>query len=93
MHGVVGLTRNAALDYASQNIRANAIAPGTIGTPQLRSFPQKLQDKWASLIPMGRMGTPKEAVGAAAFLLSDAAAFIAGIVMEVDGGYMQASKN
>ncbi len=90
-HAVVGLTRNGAIDYATQNIRVNAVAPGTILTPQMQSYPQEQQDKWASLIPMGRMGTPEDIAEAVAFLLSDSAAFITGTVMEVDGGYMQAS--
>lgn len=90
-HAVVGLTRNGAIDYATQNIRVNAVAPGTILTPQMQSYPQEQQDKWASLIPMGRVGTPEDIAEAVAFLLSESAAFITGTVMEVDGGYMQAS--
>jgi NAD(P)-dependent dehydrogenase (short-subunit alcohol dehydrogenase family) len=91
-HAVVGLTRNGAIDYATRNIRVNAIAPGTILTPQMQSYPRQQQDKWASLIPMGHMGTPDDIAEAVAFLLSDNAAFITGTVMEVDGGYMQASR-
>ena len=92
-HAVVGLTRNGAIDYATQNIRVNAVAPGTILTPQMQSFPQSQQDTWAGLIPMGRMGTPDEIADAIAFLLSDKAAFITGTVLEVDGGFMQASRD
>lgn len=90
-HGIVGLTRNGAIDYAKSGIRVNAIAPGTIATPQMRSFPQEQQDIWAAMIPQGRMGQPQEIAEAVSYLLSDKAAFITGIVLEVDGGYMQAS--
>lgn len=90
-HGIVGLTRNGAIDYAKAGIRVNAVAPGTISTPQMRSFPQEQQDVWAAMIPQGRMGQPQEIADAVSFLLSDRAAFITGTVLEVDGGYMQAS--
>jgi NAD(P)-dependent dehydrogenase (short-subunit alcohol dehydrogenase family) len=90
-HGVVGLTRNGALDYADRDIRVNAVAPGTIGTPAMRSFPEEQQAIWTRAIPQNRMGTPEEIADAVAFLLSDKAQFITGIVLEVDGGYMQAS--
>lgn len=92
-HGVVGLTRNGALEYATQNIRINAIAPGSIRTPPMRSQPQELQDKHNGMSPMARMGTPEEIANAVAFLLSDQASYITGTVVEVDGGFMQASRS
>ncbi|RAV02806.1 SDR family NAD(P)-dependent oxidoreductase [Mycolicibacter senuensis] len=90
-HAVVGLTRNAGLDYANHGIRVNAVAPGTIETPQMASFPQELQDGWARLIPMGRMGVPREVADVVTFLLSDEASFVTATTLEIDGAYVQSS--
>ncbi|WP_459979919.1 SDR family oxidoreductase, partial [Mycobacterium avium] len=91
-HGIVGLTRNAGLDYARNGIRVNAVAPGSIKTPQMASFPQEMQDEWERIIPMGRMGRPEEVADVVAFLLSDAASFITATTVEIDGAYLQSSK-
>jgi NAD(P)-dependent dehydrogenase (short-subunit alcohol dehydrogenase family) len=87
-HGVVGLTKNAALQYARRNIRVNAICPGTILTPGLASFPEENQREWADLVPMGRLGTPEEMAAAIAFLLSDQSSFVTGAALLADGGIM-----
>jgi NAD(P)-dependent dehydrogenase (short-subunit alcohol dehydrogenase family) len=87
-HGVVGLTKNAALQYARRNIRVNAVCPGTIRTPGMASFPEEAQREWGAMIPMGRLGTPEEVAQSVAFLLSDQATFLTGVELLVDGGLM-----
>ncbi|HEY1703838.1 MAG TPA: SDR family oxidoreductase [Trebonia sp.] len=87
-HGVVGLTKNAALQYARNGIRINAVCPGTIRTPGIASFPEENQRAWADMIPMGRMGTPEEIAACVAFLLSDQAGFLTGVELLADGGLM-----
>ena len=88
-HGVVGLTKAAALDYAAKGIRVNAVCPGFVDSPLLRE-----QGAWAlvgeyltALHPMGRLGTEDEVAELVTFLLSDRAAFITGSSYLVDGGY------
>jgi len=89
-HGVVGLTRTGAVDYIKQNIRINAVAPGTIKTPAMEAAGAAQMAEWAALMPTGRMGTPEEIAAGIAWLLSDQASYITGTVLEIDGGYMQA---
>ncbi|WP_326701227.1 SDR family oxidoreductase [Streptomyces sp. NBC_01754] len=86
-HGVVGLTKTAALEYADRNIRVNAIGPGFIDTPLLRDTDGPARDHLVSLHPAGRLGTSEEVAELAAFLLSDRASFIHGSYHLVDGGY------
>jgi NAD(P)-dependent dehydrogenase (short-subunit alcohol dehydrogenase family) len=88
-HGVIGLTRNAALEYADKGIRVNAVAPGPILTPAMRAFPQEQQDMWSAPVPMKRLGKPEEIGMSVAFLLSDDASYTNGLTMEIDGGYLQ----
>ena len=87
-HGVIGLTKNAALTYAGRNIRVNAVCPGTISTPGIASFPEETQREWSSHIPLGRLGTPEEVAQAVAYLLSEQAGFITGTALLIDGGLM-----
>jgi NAD(P)-dependent dehydrogenase (short-subunit alcohol dehydrogenase family) len=89
-HAVMGLTRSAALDYAKQGIRINAVNPGLIATEMMdRLTPpgSNPQQTAASIVPMGRMGTPDEVAAAVVFLCSDAASYITGQSLLVDGGY------
>lgn len=88
-HGVIGLTKAAALDYAARKIRINAICPGYIATPMMDRFTGGTAEGRAKVIaeePAGRMGTPEEIAAAAVWLCSDAAAFMLGHAMVMDGG-------
>jgi NAD(P)-dependent dehydrogenase (short-subunit alcohol dehydrogenase family) len=88
-HGVIGLTKAAALDYAAQNIRINAVCPGYIDTPMMGRFTGGTPEGRAKVVaeePAGRMGTPEEIAAAVVFLCSDAAAFMVGHAMVIDGG-------
>jgi NAD(P)-dependent dehydrogenase (short-subunit alcohol dehydrogenase family) len=88
-HAVIGLTKAAALDYAAQNIRVNAVAPGYIATPMMDRFTggtAEGRQKVISEEPVGRMGTPEEIAAAVLWLCSDAAAFVIGHTLVVDGG-------
>ena len=88
-HGVVGLTKDAALDYASSNIRINAICPGIIDTEMMDRFtggtPEE-RDRVIAQEPIGRMGRPDEIAATVVWLCSDAASFVTGHAMVVDGG-------
>src|SRR3954463_6747834 len=88
-HGVVGLTRSAALDYAPQNIRINAVCPGIINTPMMDRFTGGTAEGRERVIaqePVGRMGQPEEIAHAVLWLCSDPAAFIIGHAVVIDGG-------
>lgn len=88
-HAVMGLTRAAALDYAKQGIRINAVNPGLIVTAMMdRLDPTSTQSPdSAPTVPMGRMGTPEEVAQTVVFLCSDAASYITGQALVIDGGY------
>lgn len=89
-HGVIGITRTAALEYARQGIRVNCVCPGYIRTPMTARHmndPERLAQLEARE-PIGRVGTPEEVAEAVVWLCSDAASFVTGHTMTVDGGYM-----
>lgn len=90
-HGVAGLTKAAALEYASQGIRVNAVCPGYIHTPLVQGIFDAVdgyEDRVAARHPVGRLGEPSEIAEAVLWLSSDAASFVTGHNMAVDGGYV-----
>ena len=90
-HAVIGLTKSAALEYAKDGIRVNAVCPGIIDTPMMDRLVDGRED-YASTIPtrqpIGRKGTPEEIAEAVAWLCSDAASLVTGLSMSVDGGFV-----
>ncbi len=89
-HGVVGLTRTAALEYARQGIRVNAICPGPVETPMVEAAFAALpglEDRWRAISPVGRFAAPAEMATVVAWLCSDAASYVTGIAMPADGGW------
>ena len=85
-HGVVGLTKAAAMDYAGHNIRINAICPGLIDTPFIGALPQPAIDRLLLATPIGRMGQPDEMAQAVMWLCSDSGSYMLGHPLSVDGG-------
>ncbi|MFN8590483.1 MAG: glucose 1-dehydrogenase [Thermomicrobiales bacterium] len=87
--GMINLTQNTALRYGPYGVRANCIAPGTVDTPiwsERKAVDPDVMQKLAVWYPLGRVGTPEDIAGAALFLASDAASWITGVVLPVDGG-------
>jgi NAD(P)-dependent dehydrogenase (short-subunit alcohol dehydrogenase family) len=90
-HGVLGLTRSAALEHAKDGVRISAICPGWIGTPPVQNYMKKNEEMGARILaqePVGRLGTPAEIANGVLWLCSDASSFILGSPMILDGGYM-----
>jgi NAD(P)-dependent dehydrogenase (short-subunit alcohol dehydrogenase family) len=88
-HGVVGLTKTAALEYAKSGIRVNAVCPGVIKTPMVERITSQRAgraERMAAAEPVGRMGKPEEIAEAVVWLCSEAASFVTGLPMSVDGG-------
>ncbi len=90
-HGVIGLTKSAALEYAAQGIRINSICPGIIHTPMVDKMmaggQQEILDAMIAAVPAKRLGQPKEIADAVLWLCSDMASFVVGHTLVVDGGY------
>lgn len=90
-HGVIGLTKNAALEYAKLGIRVNVVCPGVIKTPMIDRFTGKdkqVEKQFESMEPVGRLGQPEEVAEAVIWLCSDASSFITGDSIPVDGGWV-----
>ena len=90
-HGVLGLTKSAALEYNNKNIRVNAVCPGMVDTPLTQSFfdsSPKLAAAVQRLMPGGKLGQPTQVAEAVAWLCSDHASWVSGLGMIIDGGYV-----
>jgi 3-oxoacyl-[acyl-carrier protein] reductase len=84
--GLVGLTRSVARELASRNVTCNLVAPGPIATAMLDALPEERRAELTGLVPLGRLGTPDEVGATVAFLCSEAAGYITGASIPVDGG-------
>ena len=93
-HALLGLTRSIAMDFAKDNIRANAICPGTVDTPMLKwaasldPNPQSVYDACNAMHPLGRIAQPREIAEVAAFLAHESSSFVTGAIWTVDGGLL-----
>jgi NAD(P)-dependent dehydrogenase (short-subunit alcohol dehydrogenase family) len=90
-HGIIGLTKSAALAYAQEGIRVNAVCPGYIDTPMSERVFSRYPERKAAIIgrhPLGRLGTPEEVAEAVVWLCSDGARYITGHALSIDGGYV-----
>jgi NAD(P)-dependent dehydrogenase (short-subunit alcohol dehydrogenase family) len=90
-HGVIGLTKTTALEYAKLGIRVNVVCPGVIQTPMIDRLTGKIKEaieQFTGLEPMGRFGLPEEIANAVVWMCSDEASFVTGHAMTVDGGFV-----
>lgn len=87
-HGVLGLTKTAAIEYAADKIRVNAVCPGYIRTKMTEEVMSRRGEALMAMIPFHRMGTPEEIAEMVAWLCSDRASYVTGACYNVDGGYM-----
>jgi NAD(P)-dependent dehydrogenase (short-subunit alcohol dehydrogenase family) len=90
-HGVIGLTRTAALEFATKNIRVNCVCPGVIHTPMVERMLDTSnigEDQLVAMEPVGRMGKPEEIAEGVVWLLSDASSFVTGHPLVIDGGWI-----
>jgi len=87
-HGVVGLTKTAAIEYAPARIRVNAVAPGYIETDMTKEVMSRRGDQIMAMVPFRRMGTAQEIAEMVCWLCSDRASFVSGANYNVDGGFM-----
>lgn len=85
-HGIMGLTKTAAFDYAKAGIRINAVCPAAIDTPGLRGAPEEFRQRLKEATPVGRIGTPEEVAATVLWLCSDSAGFVTGTGIVMDGG-------
>lgn len=83
---LIALTKTAARELASRNIRVNAVAPGYIDTPMTAALPEAAKAKMAEMIPLARLGTPQDVADCVAWLASDKASYVTGTVLRVNGG-------
>lgn len=89
-HGIIGLTRTAALEFACRGVRINAVAPGYVSTPRINELPENITNDFSNRHPMQRMATMTEVADFILFLLSEKSGFCTGGVYPVDGGYLAA---